>query len=221
MIKAVIFDLDGTILYTLSDLANAMNEMLETQGFPRQEDLNVHRLAIGTGARNYVKKCLPEQVRDQEDLVDRCLLTYKEIYGKKSSIETKPYDGIFDVMVFLKQSGISINVLSNKPDEPTKALVELWFSEFQPTCVFGERIDFPRKPDPAVPLAIAETLGLQPEEVAFVGDSDVDIKTGINAGMVPIGVLWGYRDRDVLVESGAKLLAETPRDLITLIKNYQ
>ncbi len=221
MIKAVIFDLDGTILYTLSDLANAMNEMLEVQGFPKREDLNYHRLAIGTGARNYVKKCLPETVQSDDTLVDRCLLNYKEIYGAKSAVETKPYEGILSVMEFLNEQGIAINVLSNKPDEPTKALVDLWFSDYHPAMVYGERSGIPRKPDPAAPLAIAEALGLSPDEIAFIGDSDVDIKTGVNAGMIPIGVLWGYRDRELLIESGAKLLAEKPADLITLIKNYQ
>ncbi len=219
MIKAVIFDLDGTILYTLSDLANAMNEMLRFYGYPEEKDLNCHRLSIGTGARNYVKKCMPESQRENEEQVDRCLATYQEIYREKSSIETKPYDGIYDVMAFLNEEGIAINVLSNKPDAPTKDLAEKWFSDYNLVHVFGERSGIPRKPDPTAPLAIAEALGLPPEEIAFIGDSDVDILTGVNAGMVPIGVLWGYRDRELLEKSGAKLIAEKPVDLIKLIKN--
>ena len=218
MIKAVIFDLDGTILYTLSDLANAMNKMLSEFGYPEHSDLNIHRLAIGTGARNYVKKCMPEAVREDEAQVDRCLEAYRRIYDAASSVETKPYDGIYDVMAFLSENNIAINVLSNKPDSPTKALVETWISDFSPKCVFGERAGIKRKPDPEAPLEIARTLGVEPSEIAFIGDSDVDIKTGVNAGMVPIGVLWGYRDKEVLEESGAAYFAKTPEALIEILK---
>jgi len=218
LIKAVIFDLDGTILYTLSDLANAMNKMLSEFGFPEHSDLNVHRLAIGTGARNYVKKSMPEETREDEALVDRCLDAYRRIYDAASSVETKPYDGINEVMAFLLENNVAINVLSNKPDAPTKALVAQWFSEFSPQCVFGERAGVKRKPEPDAPLEIAKTLGLSPSEIAFIGDSDVDIKTGVNAGMVPIGVLWGYRDRELLLECGAKYLAETPQKLIEILQ---
>ncbi len=218
MIKAVIFDLDGTILYTLSDLANAMNKMLSEFDYPAHDDLNVHRLAIGTGARNYVKKCMPEAVREDEAQVDKCLEAYRRIYDAASCVETKPYDGICDVMAFLSENKIAINVLSNKPDAPTKALVAQWFSTFSPKFVFGERAGVARKPDPEAPLEIANSLGLHPSEVAFIGDSDVDMKTGVNAGMVSIGALWGYRDRELLEECGAKYLAKTPDELIEVLK---
>jgi len=219
VIKAVIFDLDGTILYTLSDLANAMNQMLSEFGFHEHSDLNVHRLAIGTGARNYVKKCLPEEVQKDDAQVDKCLDAYRRIYDAAASIETKPYDGILDVMAFLRDNNIAINVLSNKPDAPTKALVVQWFSEYSPKYVFGERAGVARKPEPEAPLEIAKNLGLNPRDVAFIGDSDVDIKTGVNAGMIPVGVLWGYRDREVLENAGAKYLAKTPNELIEILKN--
>lgn len=218
MIKAVIFDLDGTILYTLSDLANAMNKMLSEFGYHEHKDLNVHRLAIGTGARNYVKKCLPEDVQTNDAQVDKCLDAYRRIYDAAASVETKPYDGIDEVMAYLNEAGIAINVLSNKPDSPTKALVEHWFSKYSPKYVFGERAGVKRKPEPDAPLEIASALGLSPSEVAFIGDSDVDIKTGVNAGMIPIGVLWGYRDRELLEECGAKYLAKTPKELIDIFK---
>ncbi len=218
MIKAVIFDLDGTILYTLSDLANAMNKMLSEFGYHEHKDLNVHRLAIGTGARNNVKKSLPEAVQSDDTQVDKCLDAYRRIYDSASSIETKPYDGIDEVMAYLNQAGLAINVLSNKPDAPTKSLVEHWFSKYSPKFVYGERAGVKRKPEPDAPLEIANALGLLPSEVAFVGDSDVDIKTGVNAGMIPIGVLWGYRDRELLEECGAKYLASTPQELIDIFK---
>ena len=209
MIKAVIFDLDGTILNTLADLSGAMNSMLRQFGYPQQPDLECHKQAIGTGAGNYVKKCLPPEVWEDDEQIDRCL----------ANVKTAPYDGICDVLAFLKANNISINVLSNKPDAPTKALVKLWFSDFAPEHVYGERPEKPRKPDPTVPLEIADALGISPSEIAFVGDSGVDIATGLAAGMIPIGVLWGYRTREQLLESGATHLTETPAELISIFQS--
>ena len=219
MIKGVIFDLDGTILNTIDDLSSAMNQMLTEFGYPARQDLFYHKQSLGFGARSYVKSCMPEEAAADDAKVDACLARYRELYGSHASVLTKPYEGIPEMMEALSRKGIAINVLSNKPDAPTQALVSEWFSQFKPQCVYGERPGLPRKPDPTVPLAIAEGLALAPCEMAFVGDSEVDIKTGIAAGMLPIGVLWGYRTREQLLENGAALLAETPQDLATLLQS--
>lgn len=219
MIKGVIFDLDGTILNTIDDLSSAMNQMLTEFGYPARQDLFYHKQSLGFGARSYVKSCMPEEAAADDAKVDACLARYRELYGSHASILTKPYEGIPEMMEALSRKGIAINVLSNKPDAPTQALVSEWFSQFKPQCVYGERPGLPRKPDPTVPLAIAEGLALAPCEMAFVGDSEVDIKTGIAAGMLSIGVLWGYRTREQLLANGAELLAETPQDLVTLLQS--
>ena len=219
MIKGVIFDLDGTILNTIDDLSSAMNQMLTEFGYPARQDLFYHKQSLGFGARSYVKSCMPEEAAADDAKVDACLERYRELYGSHASVLTKPYEGIPEMMEALSRKGIAINVLSNKPDAPTQALVSEWFSQFKPQCVYGERPGLPRKPDPTVPLAIAEGLALAPCEMAFVGDSEVDIKTGIAAGMLSIGVLWGYRTREQLLANGAELLAETPQDLVTLLQS--
>lgn len=219
MIKGVIFDLDGTILNTIDDLSSAMNQMLTEFGYPVQQDLFYHKQSLGFGARSYVKSCMPTEAAADDAKVDACLERYRELYGSHASVLTKPYEGIPEMMETLCQKGIAISVLSNKPNAPTQALVKEWFSQYNPQCVYGERPGLPRKPDPTVPLAMAAELGLEPGEMAFVGDSEVDIKTGLAAGMLSIGVLWGYRTREQLLENGAELLAETPQDLVTLLQS--
>ncbi len=218
MIKGVIFDLDGTILNTIDDLADSMNYMLRHFGYPEHSELFYHMQAVGSGAKNYVKNCLPEEIRANDEQVEKCLNFYKTYYNEHSSIKTKPYDGIAEAMQFLTDENIQIAILSNKPDEPVKVLAKQWFSEFNIPCVYGEREGIPRKPDPQGPLTVAEEMGLSPEEVAFIGDSDVDIKTGLNAGMVAIGVLWGFRTKEQLKAAGAEYLVETPEKLVSLIK---
>ncbi|MBQ4517790.1 MAG: HAD family hydrolase [Clostridia bacterium] len=218
MIKGVIFDLDGTILNTIDDLSDSMNYMLRHFGFPEHSDLFYHMQAVGSGAKNYVKNCLPEDVRENEDQLEACLAFYKTYYNEHSSIKTKPYDGVAEMMQYLKDANIQIAILSNKPDEPVKELAKCWFSEFSIPCVYGERVGIPRKPDPEGPLAIAHELGLAPSEIAFVGDSDVDIKTGLNAGMTAIGVLWGFRTKEQLQEAGAEYLVDSKDEFIALIK---
>jgi len=221
LIKAVIFDLDGTILDTLGDLMGAVNGMLRHFGYPEHPDPAFHKLAIGTGMRNYVRKSLPPEVAADEEKLDLCLTKMRELYAAHTNDLTKPYPGIIKMLDALTEEGIIINVLSNKPNIPTNELVEAWFSQQPFRYVFGEREGVPRKPEPQAPLEIAEALGFLPSEMAFIGDSGVDMQTGKNAGMLPIGVLWGFRSREELSENGAAYLAETPEDILKVIKNYK
>lgn len=218
MIKGVIFDLDGTVLNTIEDLADAMNYMLRQFGYPEKTDIKHHKQSLGYGARRYVQSCLPEEAAADGARVDDCLRVYREFYEAHTSVKTRPFDGIAEVMQRLKELGIPCCILSNKPDISTRVLAEKWFSDYSLACAYGERNGIPRKPDPAGAVAIANELGLLPEEFAFVGDSEVDIKTAVNAGMVPVGVLWGFRTREQLEEAGARYLLEKPADLISLIK---
>ena len=218
MIKAIIFDLDGTILDTLADLMGAMNGMLKHFGYPEHQDLQFHKLAIGTGVKNYVRKSLPQEVAKDEEKLNVCLAKMREIYAAHANDLTKPYEGILELLEALSREGIMINVLSNKPNNLTGELVRAWFSDFPFRYVYGEREGVPRKPDPKAPLEISSALELLPNEVAFVGDSGVDMQTGKKAGMLPIGVLWGFRSAEELTENGAAYLAEKPMDILNLIK---
>ncbi len=221
MIRAVIFDLDGTLLDSLFDLSEAMNEMLRSFGYPVHKDLNVHRRAIGSGAKLYAKACLPEHLQNDPEVVEKCFLKFRELYDERPCTQTKPYDGILALLTYLTENQISLNVFSNKPDAPAKTLVKSRFSDFDFDYIFGEREGVPRKPDPQGALEIAENLKLSPEEVLFLGDSEPDILTGLAAGMVTVGALWGYRDKEQLKACGAKHFAKTPQDVIQLIKELQ
>jgi len=218
LIKAIIFDLDGTILDTLADLMGAMNGMLKHFGYPEHQDLQFHKLAIGTGVKNYVRKSLPQEVAKDEEKLNVCLAKMREIYAAHANDLTKPYEGILELLEALSREGIMINVLSNKPNNLTGELVRAWFSDFPFRYVYGEREGVPRKPDPKAPLEISSALELLPNEVAFVGDSGVDMQTGKKAGMLPIGVLWGFRSAEELTENGAAYLAEKPMDILNIIK---
>ncbi len=218
MIRAVIFDLDGTLLNSLFDLKTSMNAMLKSLGYPQHEDIDYHRRAVGFGAREYAKSCLPEAVRNDPGQVEKGFLKFRELYDANPCTETKPYEGIFELLSFLKEQGISVNVLSNKPDAPAKVLVKSRFSEFDFDYIFGEREGVPRKPDPQGALEIAANLKLEPEEILFLGDGEPDVTTGLSAGMLTVGALWGYRDKEQLKACGAKLFAKTPQDVIQLIK---
>ena len=221
MIRAVIFDLDGTLLDSLTDLYLTMNRSMEYFGFPPYEDMDYHRRALGEGSREYLKACLPPEKRADEDFVDECLEQYRKFYVDNPCENTAPYEGINEVLTFLTEQGISINVLSNKPDIPTKNFVKSRFPDFTFDYVYGDRPDIPRKPDPYVALQIAESLGVLPEEVVFIGDSEPDAKTGLAAGMHVISVLWGYRTEEELKNCGAKYFAKKPQDIIQLIQDLQ
>ncbi len=219
MIRVVIFDLDGTLIDSLTDLYLTMNRSMEHFGFPPQPDKDYPRRALGEGSREYLKACLPAEKRGDEDLVDRCLDQYRKFYVDNPCENTVPYEGICEVLSFLQEKGISINVLSNKPDVPTKNFVKSRFPDFTFDFVYGDRPGIPRKPDPYVALEIAESLGILPEEVVFVGDSEADARTGQAAGMHVISALWGYRTEEELKTCGATLFAKTPQDVIQLIKD--
>jgi len=216
MIKAAIFDLDGTLADTMDDLRTAMNGMLTELGFaPRsREELLTF---INRGARYFVGRSLPDgTVPDFNDpLVDRALVIYGEHYAKCCLDQTHPFDGVPEAVEELKRHGVKVGVLSNKQDAFVKETVEkLYPGVFH--AIHGQ-LDLPEKPDPAPAVAVAKELGVDPKDCAFIGDSDIDIKTGINAGMLPVGVTWGYRSEECLRDAGAKVIIHKPEELITVI----
>ena len=216
--KAAIFDLDGTILNTISDLAAAMNKMLREQGLP-ETSLEHNINSVGSGIKNYVQNCMPQDKREDAELVKKCEAAMRKNYTEAWNVHTKPYDGIIPLMEYLTEQGIILNVLSNKVDEATKTMVRYWFGGFKFSCVYGERDGKPRKPDPTVALEIAGEIGVSPSEILFIGDSRFDMLTATAAGMYPMAALWGYQSEETLKQHGAAHLAADPYEIIDFIKD--
>lgn len=210
-IRAVIFDLDGTLLDSLADIGGAMNEALQARGWPTHP-LGAYLRFVGEGVEKLARRAAPRDA-DVGPLVDE----YRARYAQRMEQETKPYLGVPELLDALKLKGMPMAVLSNKRDDFTVELVKRQLSRWPFVDVRGERKDVPRKPDPAAALELARSLGFPPEEIAFVGDTAIDVKTAVAAGMLPVAVLWGFRTRAELVAAGAKHVLETPGELLTLV----
>lgn len=215
-IKGVIFDLDGTLADTMGDLRFSMNKMLSHYGFPNRSRDELLRFING-GAVNFVRSSLPDYKQSDESFVNEAFGIYNDVYKNHYAETTYLYDGIHDTVMKLKQNGIKLAVLSNKQDYQTKSIVYKLIGENVFDIVMGHA-DFPHKPDPTAVYHIFDKLSLTDEEVLFVGDSDVDIKTAINSGTYPIGVSWGYRSPELLIETGAAKIIYDPNEILNFIK---
>lgn len=213
--KAVLFDLDGTLLDTIEDLADAMNFVLSRMGFPTHK-VEAYKYYVGDGVRDLALRALPEGHRDEET-VKKCIPAMRQEYGSRWDRKTRPYPGIPELLDALTARGIKMAVLSNKPDQNTKVVVAKLLSKWRFDVVAGERAGIPRKPDPDAALSIAEQLGIPPQEFLYLGDTNTDMKTAVAAGMYPVGALWGFRTADELLASGAKMLIAKPTDLLDLV----
>ena len=207
---AVIFDLDGTLLDTLEDLADCANHVLETHGFPAHP-LDAYRYFVGNGVKSLMFRAVPEGTPDS--VAELLLAQYREEYRQNLVHKTKPYEGICEVVHALRAQGIKTAVLSNKPDPHTKKLIETFFAPEDFSRVYGERSGIPRKPDPTSCRLLMDELGVVPGRTAYVGDSGSDMLTAKNAGVAAIGAEWGFRDRRELLENGADLVAASPAEL--------
>ena len=210
----VIFDLDGTLVDTLEDIADAMDRVLALEGAPghtREE----YRYLIGHGIRNLVTEALPPDLRSEERIA-RCYERMIEDYGRNSLVKTRPYEGVPELVRVLRGEGVPLAIHSNKSDALTRDIVAALLDPADFVVVNGARPDAPLKPDPAVALLIAERFGVPPARVAYLGDSLVDMRTATAAGMIPVGALWGFRTREELVESGAAVVIAAPLDLPAL-----
>ncbi len=202
MFKYFIFDLDGTLAYTIGDLRNSMNLTFEKYGFPPVDDAKV-LASINYGTREFVRKCLPENIEKTEEFINEVIDAYLEIYDENCLTYTKPYEYVNAILGYCKEIGVKTAVYSNKHDSCAKRIVKALFSDtFE--VVLGGGTSFPHKPAPNGALYIAGLLGAEPDEIAFIGDSDVDMETAVNAGMHPYGVSWGYRPAELLLEKGAE-----------------
>jgi phosphoglycolate phosphatase len=213
--KAVLFDLDGTLLDTLDDLADSMNASLKRFGFP-PNPVDAYRYLVGDGLLNLVSRSLPPDHRD-EATISKVASAERMEYGRNWANKTRPYEGIPELLDALKDRGIAMCILSNKPDDFTRIIVQKFLSKWKFAVVRGQNEDTPIKPNPLAANQIALELGLRNAEVLYVGDSNTDMKTANAAGMFAVGVLWGFRPKDELIAAGAKALIERPRDLLNLV----
>ncbi|MEA1928214.1 MAG: HAD family hydrolase [Candidatus Auribacterota bacterium] len=213
--KFVIFDLDGTLLNTLEDIAVSFNRVLRKKGMATYS-MDAYRYFVGSGAREMVVRVLPPARRDDE-LIDDCIEAFQVEYRRSWNIRTRPYDGVPELLAALSERGIRVSVLSNKPHEFTVLSVREYFSGYDFAEVLGEGGRIPLKPDPTGALEIARRLGTPPGEFLYVGDTGVDMKTAVRAGMFPLGVLWGFRPEKELVVSGVREIVDCPGDILKFI----
>lgn len=212
--KVIIFDLDGTLLDSLMDIVISANEVLDSFGFPNH-NLDGYKQFIGDGARNLMIRSLPKGC--DNDTIDKALKLFMEIYSKKIHTNTKPYDGIYEMLDLLKKEGFSLNLLSNKPQQFTLKYYDLFFKKYNFDFVYGQSDEHPKKPDPATALQIASSLNTNPKDIFFVGDTSTDMQTALNAGMQSIGVIWGMRDQEELVANGANFIIKKPTQLLDIV----
>lgn len=210
--RAVLFDLDGTLVDSLEDIGDSMNLVLAERGFPTHAS-SAYRGFVGDGVTVLTRRALPEGNRDETTLA-ACVQRMREVYGARSEAKTRPYEGIPGLLDRLVERGLRLAVLSNKPHDLTVALVQGLLGAWPFDPVFGERSGVPRKPDPTAALEVARLLGLPPREVLYLGDTPIDMATARAAGMPVLGVAWGFRSRSELLAAGADAVVDTPADVL-------
>ncbi len=215
MKKLVIFDLDGTLLDTAADLAAACNHILIEAGYPPHPE-DSYRLFVGNGIAKLIERAVPEEMRTPGH-IEELRRRFIEHYTANIDRRTRPYDGIPELLAGLRLMGVQLAVASNKFQDGTAALVAKFFPEVPFTAVFGQRTGIAPKPDRAVVDEIIEMAGVLPEQTLYVGDSDVDMATALNAGVESVGVVWGFRGEKELTASGAGHIAFVPADIISVI----
>lgn len=213
--KAVIFDLDGTLLNTIDDIADAINEVLAKRGFPTH-DVDTYIRVIGAGIEDLISRVLPEQHRDEETIAV-CLADAYAVYGNQRREKTKPYDGIVELLDELVRREIKMAVLSNKPHASAVRQIMQYFPSHSFVRVEGAKPDRTLKPLPDVAHDILREMNVQPSETIMVGDVEMDVLVAINAGMYSVGVSWGFRTRVELLAAGAKRIIDEPRELLRIL----
>ena len=213
VIQTVIFDLDGTLLYSLEDLTDSVNFIMEKYNF-KQYSISEVREAIGNGVRLLMERITPDDI--SEMTFEQCLSEFKEYYSANMYNKTKPYDGVLDMLKKLREDVYKIAVLSNKFDVAVKELCDKYFGDLVDIAV-GQKEGVDEKPSPLGVFEIAKELNTPVENCIFVGDSEVDIQTANNAGIDCISVTWGYKDVDFLYKHGASQLIYVPEDILELL----
>lgn len=212
--RAAVFDLDGTLVNSLQDLADSANELLMAYDRP-MHPAAAYRYFVGNGSRKLMERILPDV---SQEMIDEALERYKEIYARRMLRTTAPYEGIPELLAGLRALGVRLGVCTNKHRSAAESIVGTLFPADTFDIVIGDRPNVPRKPDPANVYAALDVIGVKPEEAVYLGDSGVDMQTAVRAGTLPVGVLWGFRERDELIAEGAKLLLAHPSELLEKVK---
>ncbi|WP_435011565.1 HAD family hydrolase [Tundrisphaera lichenicola] len=214
--RAVMFDLDGTLLDTLADIATAANQALDREGMPTHPSADFRRF-IGDGVAMLFRRALPPD-RTDDALVGRCVAAFHDAYSRVWHDQTRPYEGITELLDALVGRDLVLSVLSNKPDDFTQLYGNHYLARWPFRVVLGQRDHVPRKPDPAGALEIADRLEIDPAAFVYVGDSGVDMKTAKAAGMFAVGVSWGFRPVEELRATGADAIIDHPSELLGLLE---
>lgn len=213
--KAIIFDLDGTLIDSLTDIALCANEVLKEFNLPTHE-IDDYKKFVGGGALFLMNNCSPDNTSQKD--INKLFERFKEIYDTAIYSNTKPYDGVYELLDKLIQKDCNIGVLSNKPHEFTLKYVNKFFKKYNLKEVHGQKENVPKKPDPKAALDIANSFNTKAENIFFIGDSDVDMQTATNANMKAVGVKWGFRSVEELLENGADYIVQTPLDILELLE---
>ena len=217
MYKACIFDLDGTLTDTLESLTYSVNATLKELGLKQITDTQC-KAFVGNGARRLIEQSLKAAGDPEAKRIEEAMEVYGRIFKKYCTYHVAPYEGIVDMLQELKKEGVQLAVLSNKPHLQTKDVVATFFEKDTFARVYGQQEGIPRKPDPAAVHMILEELEVSGEECLYIGDSDVDMQTGCAAGVPAVGVTWGFRTKEVLIEHGATYVVNKPKEIISIVK---
>ena len=213
-IKAGIFDLDGTLIDSINDIAYAMNYALSSNGLPTHE-ASAYNYFAGDGVHNLTNRVMPPG--SSLELIEKVKAEYIAYYSANSSNRTKPYDGVIEMLRAFNEKNLPIAVLSNKSHLNTNFVVAHYFPGITFAAVVGAREGIPIKPDPTGALEIAKVIQIEPENILYLGDTSTDMQTAVNANMIAAGALWGFRKADELTRFGAKFLVEKPIDVLKLL----
>lgn len=218
MYKACIFDLDGTLTDTLDSLEFSVNETLKEMNLPlitREQS----RLFVGNGARVLMEKALQSSGAENLMRIEEAMQIYGRIFDENCTYHVVPYEGITEMLESMKNQGLKLAVLSNKPHKQAVRVVETIFGCETFQWIQGQIEGVPRKPDPTALLQIADRFEVEPSEVLYIGDSEVDVATGTGASMHTVGVAWGFRDEAVLKDAGAEFVVDSPEEIRNMIQD--
>ena len=213
MIKTIIFDLDGTLIESLSSIVHSMNVLLIKEGLPVYS-IAEYKMFLGDGVTRLVERSFPEISSEK---LRYCIEEYINIYTNSWREKTIPFEGIYHMLKKFQISDINMFILSNKRDDLTKLQTAELFPDINFLDIRGAVAGIPKKPDPVAAIEMLSMNNLSPEETIFIGDSGVDMQTAVNGGMISGGVLWGFRSREELIENEAKFLFETPSEIIRTV----